>query len=167
MSVGDRVPEATLTVMSGDGPTPQSTRTLFGAGTSVVFGVPGAFTPTCSADHLPGFVERAADFAAAGADRIVCMAVNDVFVMDAWGRSAGVGDRIIMAADGNGEFTRALGLEMDASGFGMGQRSQRFAMIVRDGVIRHLMVEAPGEFRVSSADHVLGRLQAAEGTADA
>lgn len=159
VSVGDRIPEATLTVMTPEGPSGQSTTTLLGAGTSVVFAVPGAFTPTCSARHLPGFIERAADLRAAGADRIVCMAVNDVFVMDAWGKSAGVGDSIVMAADGNGDFTRALGLEADATRFGMGQRAQRFAMIVRDGAITNLMVESPGEFRASSADSVLERLR--------
>jgi len=158
VTVGDRVPDATLTIMTPEGPSGQSTTTLLGAGTSVVFAVPGAFTPTCSAKHLPGFVERAAEIRAAGADRIVCMAVNDVFVMNAWGESAGVGKSIVMAADGNGKFTRALGLEMDATGLGMGKRCRRFAMIVRDGMIKHLMVEGPGEFRVSSADSVLDRL---------
>jgi peroxiredoxin len=158
VTVGDRVPEATLTVMTPEGPSGQSTTTLLGAGTTVLFAVPGAFTPTCSARHLPGFVERAEEIRAAGVDRIVCMAVNDVFVMDAWGKSVGVGEAVVMAADGNGEFTRALGLEMDASGFGMGERAQRFAIIVQDGVIKHLMVEGPGEFRVSSADSVLERL---------
>ncbi|MEE4304216.1 MAG: peroxiredoxin [Wenzhouxiangella sp.] len=162
VTVGDRVPEATLTVMTPEGPSGQSTTTLLGAGTSVLLAVPGAFTPTCSARHLPGFVERAEEIRAAGADRIVCMAVNDVFVMDAWGKSVGVGEAIVMAADGNGEFTRALGLEMDASGFGMGERAQRFAMVVQDGVIKHLMVEGPGEFRVSSADSVLERLDSGD-----
>jgi peroxiredoxin len=128
----------------------------------VLFAVPGAFTPTCSAKHLPGFVEQAEALRAAGVDRIVCMAVNDVFVMDAWGQ---VGrDRrqttlpVLMAADGNGDFTQALGLEMDGRAFGMGMRSQRFALIVRDGVVEDVLVEAPGEFRVSSADHVLSLL---------
>lgn len=161
-TVGDRVPEATLTVMTPDGPSAQSTTTLLGTGTCVLFAVPGAFTPTCSARHLPGFVERASEIRSHGVDRIVCVAVNDVFVMDAWGKSVGVGEAVVMAADGNGEFTRALGLEMDASGFGMGTRSQRFAMIVRDGVIKHLMVEGPGEFRVSSADSVLEKLRPAD-----
>ncbi|RFF28652.1 MULTISPECIES: peroxiredoxin [unclassified Wenzhouxiangella] len=160
VSVGDRVPEATLTVMTPQGPSGQSTTTMFGAGTTVLFAVPGAFTPTCSTRHLPGFVERAGEIRNAGADRIVCMAVNDVFVMDAWGKSAGVGDTIVMAADGNGEFTRALGLEMDSTGFGMGKRCQRFAMIINDGVIKHLMIERPGEFRVSNADNVLEKLRA-------
>jgi glutaredoxin/glutathione-dependent peroxiredoxin len=159
IEVGERVPEATLTVMTSEGPSGLSTTTLFGTGTSVIFAVPGAFTPTCSARHLPGFVEHAADILAAGADRIVCIAVNDVFVMNAWGQSAGVGEHIVMAADGNAELTVALGLEKDASSFGMGLRSQRYAMIVRDGTIRHLMVESPGEFRVSSAESTLERLQ--------
>lgn len=161
-TVGDRVPEAMLTVMTPQGPSTQSTTTLLGTGTCVLFAVPGAFTPTCSARHLPGFVERAREIRAHGVDRIVCVAVNDVFVMDAWGKSVGVGEAVVMAADGNGEFTRSLGLEMDASGFGMGTRSQRFAMIVRDGVIKHLMVEGPGEFRVSSADSVLEKLRSAD-----
>ncbi|NBD95685.1 MAG: redoxin family protein [Gammaproteobacteria bacterium] len=159
ITVGERIPEATLTVMTPEGPAARSTTALMGAGTTVVFAVPGAFTPTCSARHLPGFVERAAEIATEGADRIVCVSVNDVFVMDAWGKAVGVGEAIVMAADGNGEFTRSLGLEMDATGFGMGKRSQRFAMIVTDGVIKHLMVEGPGEFRVSSADSVLERLR--------
>jgi len=162
VQVGERVPEATLTVMTPEGPAAQSTTTLLGAGTSVLFAVPGAFTPTCSVRHLPGFVERAEEILGEGADRIVCMAVNDVFVMDAWGKSVGVGEAVVMAADGNGDFTRALGLEMDASGFGMGQRSQRFAMIVRDGIIKHLMVEAPGDFRVSTAESVLEKLRPAD-----
>lgn len=159
VSVGDRVPEATLTVMTPEGPSSQSTTTLLGAGTTVLFAVPGAFTPTCSVRHLPGFIERAGEIRDEGVDRIVCMAVNDVFVMDAWGKSVGVGEAVVMAADGNGEFTRALGLEMDATGFSMGKRSQRFAMIIRDGQIKHLMVEGPGEFRVSSADSVIEKLR--------
>lgn len=159
VSVGDRIPEATLTVMTPQGPAGQSTTTLFGAGLSVVFAVPGAFTPTCSTRHLPGFIERAAEIRAAGADRIVCIAVNDIFVMNAWGEASGVGQSMIMAGDGNGDFTRALGLEMDSSNFGMGMRCQRFAMVVRNGTIEHMMVEDPGEFRVSGADSVLERLQ--------
>jgi peroxiredoxin len=163
VDVGDAIPEATVTLMTADGPKAQSTTSLLGAGKTVLFAVPGAFTPTCSARHLPGFVEQSEQFRVAGVDRIVCMAVNDVFVMDAWGKSAGVGEAIVMAADGNGEFTRALGLEMDASGFGMGERAQRFAMIIDNGVIRHLMVESPGEFRVSSADSVLDALESETG----
>ncbi len=158
IQAGDRLPDTQLTRMTAKGPAPVGTLELMGHGRSVLFAVPGAFTPTCSAKHLPGYVELADQFLARGVDRIVCMAVNDVFVMDAWGHSAGVDERIIMAADGNGAFTNALGLEMDATAFGMGHRSQRFAMIVEDGVVRELMVEAPGEFRVSAADHVLARL---------
>jgi peroxiredoxin len=158
IKVGDKVPSATLKVMTADGPASVSTDELFGKGKAVMFSVPGAFTPTCSARHLPGFVDHVDEIRAKGVDRVVCIAVNDVFVMSAWGKSANVGDRIVMAADGNGEFTRALGLELDARGFGMGERGQRFAMITQDGVVKALDVEAPGEFRVSSAEHVLGLL---------
>ena len=158
IKVGDKVPAATLTVMSQDGPVKTSTGDLFGKGRVVLFSVPGAFTPTCSARHLPGFVDNVAAIKAKGVERIVCLAVNDVFVMHAWGKQAGVEDRIVMAADGNGELTRALGLELDATGFGMGKRGQRFAFISEDGVIKALEVEAPGEFKVSSAEFVLGQL---------
>lgn len=158
ISKGDRVPHAQLTLMTEQGPSPVDAAELMAEGVTVLFAVPGAFTPTCSAQHLPGFVEHAGEFTDKGADRIVCMAVNDVFVMDAWGKSADVGDKIIMAADGNADFTQALGLEMDGRAFGMGQRAQRFAMIVRDGEIIDLLVEAPGEFQVSSAEHVLSTL---------
>lgn len=144
--------------MSAQGPAQRPTSELLGIGRVVLFAVPGAFTPTCSAKHLPGFIDDADAFAEAGVNRIVCMAVNDIFVMDAWARSAGVEDRIVMAADGNAEFTRALGLELDASAYGMGRRCQRFAMVIEDGIIRHLLVEPPGEFRVSSAEHVIGLL---------
>jgi peroxiredoxin len=123
----------------------------------VLFSVPGAFTPTCSAKHLPGFVERADEILAKGVDEIVCMAVNDVFVMNAWGQSANA-DKITMLADGNAEFANAIGLELDASGFGMGQRSQRFAFIADNGIVTGLFVEGPGEFRVSSAEYVLSEL---------
>jgi peroxiredoxin len=158
IKVGDKVPSATLKVMTADGPASVSTEELFGKGKAVMFSVPGAFTPTCSARHLPGFVDHLDAIRAKGVDRVVCIAVNDVFVMNAWGQSANVGDKIVMAADGNGEFTRALGLELDARGFGMGQRGQRFAMITEDGIVKALDVEAPGEFKVSSAEHVLGQL---------
>jgi len=157
IKVGDKIPAATLTVMTPDGPGKMSTEELFGKGKVVLFSVPGAFTPTCSAKHLPGFVEHAAAIKGKGVDSIVCIAVNDVFVMNAWGKSAGA-DEIIMAADGNGEFTRALGLELDATGFGMGMRGQRFALISEDGVVRAVNVEGPGEFKVSSAEYVLGQL---------
>ncbi len=158
IKVGDKIPAATLTLMSKDGPTKTSTGDLFSKGKVVLFSVPGAFTPTCSARHLPGFVEQASAIKAKGVARIVCLAVNDVFVMNAWGKQGGVEDSIVMAADGNGEFTRALGLEMDATGFGMGKRGQRFALVSDNGVVTALEVEAPGEFKVSSAEHVLGLL---------
>ena len=159
IKAGDRIPDALLSVMTSDGPVPLTTAALFGGKRLVLFSVPGAFTPTCSAKHLPGFVAHADEILASGVDEIACMAVNDVFVMDAWGKSANA-DRLTMVADGNGEFTRALGLELDATAFGMGQRSQRFALIADDGVVTKLFVEAPGEFRVSSAEHVLGELKA-------
>jgi len=158
IKAGDKIPKATLTVMTADGPSKVSTAELFGSGKVVMFSVPGAFTPTCSARHLPGFVDHIDEIRAKGVDRVVCIAVNDVFVMDAWGKSGGVGDRIVMAADGNGEFTRALGLELDATGFGMGTRGQRFAMIVEEGLVKTVNVEGPGEFKVSSAEYVLGQL---------
>ncbi|MBS3743453.1 MAG: peroxiredoxin [Wenzhouxiangellaceae bacterium] len=158
ISAGDRIPHAQLTVMSAQGPRPVDAAELMAEGTTVLFAVPGAFTPTCSAQHLPGFVEHADEILGRGVDRIVCMAVNDVFVMDAWGKSAGVGEKIIMAADGNADFTQALGLEMDGRAFGMGQRAQRFALVVQDGKIVDVLVEGPGEFQVSSAEHVLSTL---------
>ncbi|MDX1555835.1 MAG: peroxiredoxin [Xanthomonadales bacterium] len=157
IQVGDRIPDATLSVMTSDGPKPLDTGPFFAGKKVVLFSVPGAFTPTCSAKHLPGYVDHADELLSRGVDEIVCMAVNDVFVMNAWGKSANA-DRITMAADGNGEFARALGLELDASGFGMGQRSQRFALVAEDGVVTRLFVEAPGEFRVSAAEHVLSEL---------
>ena len=158
IEVGSSLPEAQLTVMSSEGPASVSSHELLGQGRVVLFAVPGAFTPTCSVQHLPGFVEHAEELSARGVDRIVCMAVNDVFVMDAWGRSSEVEDRVIMAADGNGDFTRALGLELDATAFGMGKRSQRFAMLIQNGKVEKVFVEAPGEFRVSSAEYVLDQL---------
>ncbi|NIM70481.1 MAG: redoxin family protein [Xanthomonadales bacterium] len=157
IQVGDRIPEAKLTMMTPEGPDAQSTSEYFAGRTVVLFAVPGAFTPTCSAKHLPGFIELEADIRGKGVDAIACMAVNDVFVMSAWGKSANAGG-IDMLADGNGAFTAALGLGMDASAFGMGQRSQRFALVAEDGVVTQLFVEAPGEFRVSAAEHVLQSL---------
>lgn len=157
IKTGDRIPEATLTTMTESGPGPVSTSHIFHDKRVVLFSVPGAFTPTCSARHLPGFVDHAGEILAKGVDTIACMAVNDVFVMHAWGKSANAG-RIMMLADGNGDFARALGLELDATAFGMGQRSQRFALIAEDGIVTHLFVEEPGEFRVSSAEHLLSKL---------
>lgn len=155
--VGDRIPPAVLSQMSEHGPQAVLTTDYFAGRKVVLFSVPGAFTPTCSVYHLPGFVEHADDFSNKGIDAIACMAVNDVFVMHAWGKSAYAED-IDMLADGNGEFTRALGLEMDASGFGMGQRSQRFALVADDGIVTRLMIEVAGEFRISSAESVLSTL---------
>jgi glutaredoxin/glutathione-dependent peroxiredoxin len=159
IKAGDKVPEGKLKVMGKDGPVNVDSGELLGKGRVVLFSVPGAFTPTCSAKHLPGFVEKAGDLRAKGVQKIVCLAVNDVFVMNAWGKSAGVGDAIVMAADGNGDFSRALGLELDARGFGMGMRGQRFALVIEDGVVKQVHVEAPGEFKVSSAEHVLSSLK--------
>jgi len=158
IKVGDKVPQATLTHMSSEGPAPVSTDEIFSGKKVVLFAVPGAFTPTCSAQHLPGFVDKAGLLLAKGVDTIVCMSVNDVFVMDAWGKDRGVGDKILMAADGNGDFTEALGLTLDASGFGMGQRSQRFSFIADDGVITHLNLEEGGAFENSSAEVALSQL---------
>ena len=158
IKVGDKLPEATFTVMGPDGPQPLAFAELFGGKTVALFAVPGAFTPTCSAKHLPGFKSHAADFKAKGVDTIACVSVNDVFVMNAWGKDQGVGDDIVMLADGNGAFTKAIGLELDASRFGMGPRSQRYSMVVEDGVVKELNVEEGGEFRVSAADYMLAQL---------
>jgi peroxiredoxin len=157
IKVGERIPEATLKTMAGDKVQDVSTRDLF-KGKVVLFAVPGAFTPTCSAKHLPGFVEQAAALRQKGVDRIVCLSVNDAFVMGAWGKAQGTGDKVMMVADGNGDFTRALGLDFDGSGFGMGRRSQRYAAVVQDGVLKHLAVEKPMEFKVSSAEAILSAL---------
>lgn len=158
VSVGDKVPQGSLMHMSADGPAPISTDDIFAGKKVVLFAVPGAFTPTCSAQHLPGFVDNAGALSAKGVDTIVCMSVNDVFVMDAWGKDRGVGDKVLMAADGNGDFTDALGLPLDASGFGMGKRSQRFSFIADDGVITHLNLEEGGAFENSSAEVALSQL---------
>jgi glutaredoxin/glutathione-dependent peroxiredoxin len=158
IKAGDKMPAGKFTRMTKDGPQKLATEELFKGKTVVLFSVPGAFTPTCDAKHLPGFVELADKIKAKGVDTIACTAVNDVFVMNAWGKSGNVGEKILMLADGNGEYVKALGLEMDATGYGMGMRGKRFAIIVKDGVAAHVDVEAPGEFKVSSADHVLQQL---------
>lgn len=158
IKAGDRIPDGKLKVMGADGPANVAAEELLGKGRVVLFSVPGAFTPTCSAKHLPGFIEQAGALRAKGVAKLVCLAVNDVFVMGAWGKSAGAGDTVVMAADGNGEYTRALGLELDARGFGMGMRGQRFALVIEDGVVQQVHVEAPGEFKVSSAEHILEAL---------
>jgi peroxiredoxin len=158
IKAGDKMPAGTFKVMGPGGPQDLSTAQLFDGKRVVLFSVPGAFTPTCDAKHLPGFVGLAAQLKAKGVDTIACMAVNDVFVMNAWGKSASVGDQVLMLADGNGDYARALGLELDARGFGMGTRGQRFAIVVDNGVATRVNVEAPGEFRVSAAEFVLGQL---------
>lgn len=158
IKAGEKMPTGTFKRMTKEGPKDLSSEELFKGKKVVLFSVPGAFTPTCDAKHLPGFVELADQIRAKGVDSIACMAVNDVFVMNAWGKSSSVGDKIMMLADGNGDYARALGLELDAKGYGMGMRGQRFAIIVKDGVATHVDIEAPGQFKVSAADYVLGQL---------
>lgn len=159
IKVGDKVPSGSFGIMGGEGPGSMSTDELFSGKKVVLFGVPGAFTPTCSKTHLPGFVQNTAALKAKSVDTIACLSVNDVFVMDAWGESAGAGGKVVMLADGNATYTKALGLELDASGFGMGTRSQRFAMVVKDGVVEKLMVEpSAGECTISGGPSVLGSL---------
>jgi glutaredoxin/glutathione-dependent peroxiredoxin len=158
IKAGERMPPGTLKTMTPEGPRDLSTDELFKGKKVVLFSVPGAFTPTCSAKHLPGFVERAADIKGKGVDTIACMAVNDAFVMGAWGKASNVGEKVLMLADGNGDYAKALGLEMDGRGFGMGMRGQRFALVVDDGVVKHAFIEAPKDFKVSSADHILEHL---------
>jgi peroxiredoxin len=158
IKAGDRMPSGKLKTMTAEGPRDLATDDLFKGKKVVLFSVPGAFTPTCDAKHLPGFVQNAESLRAKGVDTIACMAVNDVFVMNAWGKHSNVGDKVLMLADGNGDYARALGLELDARGFGMGTRGQRFAIIVDDGVAKEVNVEAPGQFKVSAAEHLLGQL---------
>jgi glutaredoxin/glutathione-dependent peroxiredoxin len=158
IKVGDRIPAATLKHMTKDGPANVSTDELFKGKRVVLFSVPGAFTPTCHAKHLPGFVQNIDKIKAKGIDTVACLAVNDVFVMDAWAKASGASDKVLMLADGNADFTKALGLELDATGFGMGTRGKRFALVAKDGVVTHLNVESAGEFRVSAAEFVLGQL---------
>jgi glutaredoxin/glutathione-dependent peroxiredoxin len=158
IKVGDKMPAGSFKIMTKDGPQNLTTDQLFKGKTVVLFSVPGAFTPTCDAKHLPGFVEQASAIKGKGVDTIACMAVNDVFVMNAWGKAGNAGDRVLMLADGNGDYARALGLEMDATGFGMGKRGKRFSVLVKDGVVKELNLEGPGEFKVSSAEHILGQL---------
>ena len=154
----DKMPAGTCGVMGDQGPATLSSDELFAGKKVVLVSVPGAFTPTCSMNHLPGYLDHYADLSARGVDTIACMAVNDVFVMSAWGREHNVADKVLMLADGNGDYTRALGLELDATGFGMGMRGQRFAIIVDDGVATHVAVEAPAKFEVSKAEAILKAL---------
>ena len=151
---GANLPEATLHLMQEGKPTPMTVGDLFGGKKVVLFAVPGAFTPTCSNAHLPGYVVKADELKAKGVDNIVCLSVNDAFVMDAWGKDKNA-EQLLMVADGNGDFTKALGLEMDGSGFGLGTRSQRYAMIVDDGKVTKLAVEEPGKLEVSAAEAIL------------
>jgi peroxiredoxin len=158
VKVGDKVPSATLMEMQDGGPKPVKTDDLFAGKKVVLFALPGAFTPTCSAKHLPGFVQNFDALKAKGVDEIACLSVNDAFVMGAWGKDQKTDGKVRMLADGNGDFTRAMGLELDAGRFGMGKRSQRYAMVVDNGVVRELNVEEGGAFSVSSAEHVLNQL---------
>ena len=158
IQVGDKLPDVQLSLARQEGPIPVRSGEFFAGKKVALFAVPGAYTPTCSARHLPSFVEKADELKAKGVDEIACTAVNDAFVMGAWSKSANAGDAVTMLADGNGAFAEAVGLTMDGTAFGMGKRGQRFSMIVNDGVVEQLNVEAPGEFKVSSADHMLEQL---------
>lgn len=156
---GDKLPEVTLHHMTENGPTPITTSELFGGKKSVLFAVPGAFTPGCSMQHLPGFVSNSDEILSKGVDQIVCLSVNDSFVIDAWGKDKGTGDKILMLGDGNGDFTEATGLTMDGSGFGLGSRSLRYSMIVDDNSVTKLNLESnPGEIAESSAENILEQL---------
>jgi len=158
IAVGGKISSVTLMQMKDGSPKPVKTDELFAGRKVVVFALPGAFTPTCSAKHLPGFVSHADEIKRKGIDAIACVAVNDAFVMGAWGEAQGAGDKVLMLADGNGELTRALGLEMDATKYGMGKRSQRFSMLVENGVVKQLNVEEPGAYVVSSAEYMLKQI---------
>ena len=158
IKVGDTIPSMKLMMATTDGPKEVSTDEVFKGKKVVLFGVPGAFTPTCSAKHLPGFVENAESFRAKGVDTVACVAVNDAFVMNAWGKEQGVDKKVVMLADGSGAFTKAMGLELDLVGRGMGMRSQRFALVADGGKVTHLAIEPPGGFEVSKAENVLAAL---------
>ena len=158
IQVGDSIPSAKLMQATAEGPKEISTEELFGGKTVVLFGVPGAFTPTCSAKHLPGFVQQYDALKAKGADVVACIAVNDAFVMGAWGKDQGVGDKVVMLADGSADFTRKMGLELDLVARGLGIRSQRFALVAKNGKVTHVAVEAPGAFEVSKAEAILAAL---------
>jgi glutaredoxin/glutathione-dependent peroxiredoxin len=158
IKASERMPSGTLKTMGPDGAKDVKTEELFRGKKVVLFSVPGAFTPTCDAKHLPGFVQLADQLKAKGVDTIACMSVNDVFVMNAWGKASGVAGKVLMLADGNGDYSRALGLELDGREFGLGMRGQRFAIVVVDGVARQVNIEAPREFKVSAAEHILTQL---------
>ncbi len=155
IKVGDSIPSMKLMTATADGPKEISTDDIFKGKKVVLFAVPGAFTPTCSAKHLPGFVQHAADFKAKGVDTIACISVNDAFVMGAWGKDQGTGDKVMMLADGSAAFAKAIGLEMDITARGMGVRSQRYALVAQDGKVTHLGLEAPGGFEASTAETIL------------
>lgn len=155
IKVGDRLPDVEVRIMGEKGPQAIRTGDIFKGKRVALFALPGAFTPTCSAKHLPGFVQHADELKKKGVDQIVCLSVNDAFVMGAWGKQQGADNRVMMVADGNGDFTKAIGLELDGRGFGMGTRSQRYSMLVKDGVVTHLNVEKPGAFEVSSAETLI------------
>ena len=157
IAIGDKIPDVKLMIAGAAGNEPVQSSDYFKGKRVALFSVPGAFTPTCSAKHLPGFVEKAAELKAKGIDTIACTAVNDAFVMGAWNKASG-SDDITMLADGNGDFAKAVGLELDLTGGGLGHRGQRFSMVVNDGTVEQLNVEAPGEFKVSTAEHMLGQL---------
>ncbi|MFY8194939.1 peroxiredoxin [Novosphingobium sp. B1] len=154
IAVGDKLPDVKIVKATAEGPEAVQSSDYFKGKRVALFSVPGAFTPTCSAKHLPGYVEKASDLKAKGIDEIACTAVNDPFVMKAWGAASGSSD-VTMLADGNGDLAEALGLTMDGTGFGLGKRGQRFSMVVNDGVVEQLFVEAPGDFKVSSAEHMI------------
>ncbi len=158
ISVGDKIPDTKVMTCNSEGPQATTTHEMMGSGKIALFSLPGAFTPTCSAKHLPGFIEQADALSAKGVDKIICMSVNDAFVMKAWGEAQGANGKVEMLADGNGDFAQALGLTMDGSGFGMGQRSQRFSAIIENGVVSQLNIEAPGAFEVSSAEYMIEQL---------
>ena len=158
IKAGERMPAGTLKRMTKEGPKDVSTEELFKGKLVVLFSVPGAFTPTCSQRHLPGYVDKASDLKGKGVDQIVCVSVNDAFVMGAWGKAQDVGDKVLMLADGSGDFTRAVGLELDLTKGGLGKRSQRYSMLVDNGVVTQLNVEKAGQFEVSSADAMLKEL---------
>ena len=158
IKVGDKVPDATLMHMTESGPAPITTQELFGGKKVALFAVPGAFTPTCSAQHLPGFVDHADAMKGKGVDTVACVSVNDAFVMAAWGEDRGVGDKVLMLADGNLDLTAKLGLELDGSKFGLGQRSQCYSMIVDNGVVTNLNIEGPGQFELSKAEVIVDQL---------
>lgn len=158
IQTGDSIPSVQLTIAAEQGPMPVDAAELLGKGRIILFAVPGAYTPTCSAQHLPSYLEHFDALKSRGIDQVVCTAVNDIFVLQAWSKASGGQNQVVMAADGNGDFARALGLELDARAFGMGLRSQRYAMLIEDGIVKEILVEGPGEYRVSSAEYVLDRL---------